>query len=96
VGENSTMAKPPAKISETEKSSERRSNRLPVNEVLPISLYVTADDIEVESQKLNEIRELLWWPGGFGNAEKNVRIIRAVELYESLEPADGWNALRGA
>lgn len=56
-------------------------------------MYVTADDIEVESQKLNEIRELLWWPGGFGNAEKNVRIIRAVELYESLEPADGAESM---
>jgi hypothetical protein len=73
-----------AKISDTEKGNERQSIRLPVNEVLPISMYVTAEDIEIEGRKLNEIRELLLLPGEFSDSEKNARIIRAVELYESL------------
>ena len=83
------MAKPPENISDAEHDSERQSIRRPVNEVLPISMYITAEDIEIESQKLNEIRDLLWLPGKFSETEKNVRIIRAVELYESLQLTDG-------
>jgi hypothetical protein len=90
------MAKPPDKISDAEKDSERQSIRRPVNEVLPVSMYITAEDIEIESQKLNEIRDLLWLPGGFSETEKNVRIIRAVELYESLQPTDGAEGMLAA
>jgi len=87
------MANPQAKNNGAERGNERQSIRLPVNEVLPISMYVAAEDIEVESQKLNEIRMLLWLPRDFSEAEKNVRIIRAVELYESLHPADGAESM---
>ena len=90
------MAKPPEKISDAEKDNEQQSIRRPVNEVLPISMYITAEDIEIESQKLNEIRDLLWLPRKFSETEKNVRIIRAVELYESLQPTDGAEGMLAA
>jgi hypothetical protein len=40
-------------------------------------------------QKLNEIGLLLWVPDGAGEDVSYQRVARALELYESLEPADG-------
>ena len=44
---------------------------------------------EVLNQKLREISQLLWHPSGASKSEVRARIARAVELYESLVPADG-------
>ena len=36
-----------------------------------------------------EIYNLIWMPEGVSEEERRVRILRAFELYESLEPAEG-------
>ena len=41
------------------------------------------------NRKLNEIGSLLWHHEGESVAEMQARLVRAVELYESLVPADG-------
>lgn len=46
-------------------------------------------DTDVVDLKLAEISELLWHPEGAREEEKEVRIVRALELYESLEPSGG-------
>jgi len=64
-------------------------SRLPVNKVLPVSFFVKADIVSIEGRKLNEIGELLFLPKSWSESDRNSRFIRAVELFESLAPADG-------
>ena len=56
-------------------------------------MFVEADDRTVETRKVNEIAELIWLPNSLDNEEKNARIVRAVELYESLKPGDGAESM---
>ena len=46
-------------------------------------------DVALLQQKINEIAELLWVHEDASEAATHARIVRALELYESLEPADG-------
>ena len=75
---------------------EAKSLRLPVNKLYPVNLLVKVDDQIVEGRKLNEIAELLWLPGSLDKEERNARIVRAVELFESLKPADGAETMLAA
>ena len=50
----------------------------------------------IETEKLNEIASLLWLPEGISETQKNARIIRAIDLFESLEPDDGVEAMLAA
>ena len=72
---------------------EAKSIRLPVNELHPAKNLIKVDDSIVEARKLNEIAGLLWLPGALEEEEKNARIMRAIDLYESLEPADGAESM---
>ncbi|PSK81537.1 hypothetical protein CLV79_1155 [Limimaricola soesokkakensis] len=44
------------------------------------------DDRTFEARKLTEIAELLWLPQSLPESERNARLLRALELYEGLEP----------
>ncbi|WP_334062886.1 hypothetical protein [Limimaricola cinnabarinus] len=44
------------------------------------------DDRTYEVRKINEIGELIWMPESLSKSERNARLLRAVELYEGLEP----------
>ena len=91
------MTKTPAKTDKNMPTDkEAKSIRLPVNKLYPVSLFVEADDRTVETRKVNEIAELVWLPNSLDNEEKNARIVRAVELYESLKPADGAKSMLAA
>lgn len=46
-------------------------------------------DSALHQQKLNEITKLLWVHEDAGEETRHERVVRALELYESLEPADG-------
>ena len=46
-------------------------------------------DSALHQQKLNEITKLLWVHEDAGEETRHERGVRALELYESLEPADG-------
>ena len=46
-------------------------------------------DVALRQQKINEIAELLWVHEDASEATTHERVVRALELYESLEPADG-------
>lgn len=84
------MTKTPAKTGKNMPAEKTtKSIRLPVNKLYPVNMFVEVDDIIVETRKLNEISELLWLPDSLNTEEQNARIVRAVELYDSLKPADG-------
>jgi phosphatidate phosphatase PAH1 len=69
------------------KKKKRRAYELPSADVLKDGLNV--GDVDLVTQKINEITQLLWFYQDASDATKHTRIVRAVELYESLEPADG-------
>ena len=45
--------------------------------------------LDVAMHKVNEIKKLLWVHEDQGEDIRQTRLVRALELYESLEPADG-------
>ena len=50
-------------------------------------------ETSVLSRKVNEIAELLFNYKDMSESAVNVRIVRALELFESLEPADGIESM---
>mgnify|MGYP000087622986 CR=1 FL=1 len=50
----------------------------------------------LQTQKINEIASLLWVHEDADEDTKHARILRALELYESLEPADGAEGMLAA
>ena len=50
-------------------------------------------DIDVLNQKMNEIVGLLWLPSTLSEKEKHAKIVKATELFESLAPTDGVEAM---
>ena len=73
--------------------------------VTPIPKIITAkeardvlavDESVVINRKVNEISELLFYFENMSEDEKNVRIVRALELFESLEPLDGMESMLAA
>jgi len=67
--------------------------RLPPHQLLPADKVIDTSWIAVEREKLNEIASLLWLPEDMDEAAKNARIIKAVDLFESIKPADGIEAM---
>lgn len=64
------------------------------SKALQEALEVSAADLA--NQKVNEIGKLLWFHEDASEETKHARIVRALELYESLEPADGAEGMLAA
>jgi len=76
------------------KPAERAlTERLPAHQLWPVDKVVKTSWIAVEREKLNEIASLLWLPEDIDEAARNARIIKAVDLFESIKPADGIEAM---
>jgi len=54
------------------------------------------DEADILTRKIEEISSLLWLLEDMSEDEKHVRLYRAVELYESLEPAEGAEGMLAA
>ena len=66
---------------------------LPPHEMLPSGPILKVDRWDVEFAKINEIAGLLFLPQGLDKTEKDARIVRALELYDSLAPVDAAEGL---
>ncbi|NNL19292.1 MAG: hypothetical protein HKP37_11180 [Boseongicola sp.] len=79
------MAKDPQKVKVTKR-------KIAVQEIAPAaalqSVFEVGDE-DVLAEKINDISKLLWFHEFASEETKHARILRALELYESLEPADG-------
>ena len=64
-----------------------------VQETFPARKALEVDDQILERRKLNEIGQLVMLPPDIDEGERNARLIRALELYESLTPADGLEGM---
>lgn len=69
---------------------------IPVQTLVPGRAVIEAQETSIEGRKLNEITELIWLPKGLSEEEKHARILRALDLYESLEPGDGAEGMLAA
>ncbi|AOL94030.1 SNF2 family N-terminal domain-containing protein [Porphyrobacter sp. LM 6] len=47
----------------------------------------------VEVAKLNEIASLLWFPESSSQEERDARIVKALDLFESIKPAEGLETM---
>lgn len=64
---------------------------LPSDERLRDALGISEE--EIMGLRIKEIAQLLWRPQSMSTKAFNVRIARAIELYNSLKPADGAEAM---
>ncbi|MCZ4368808.1 hypothetical protein [Sulfitobacter dubius] len=81
------MAKTPSKTD---------SAPLPSHEVLPVRAYLDVNEVDLETQKMNEIAQLVRLPDSLSKTEQNTRLARALDLYESLAPTDGLEGMLAA
>ena len=49
--------------------------------------------VEVEIRKMQDIVDLLWLPTRLTRAERDASIIRAMDLFESINPTEGIEAM---
>lgn len=87
------MAKTSAKMSNAKTGKADAIPRLPVNKLLSIDALIPVEAKTIEVRKINKIAAMIWLPKFLSEDEQNARIIRAIELYESLEPTDGAESM---
>ena len=75
------------------KKKKTPSIRRPAHRVLPVEAAIDVNDLAVETEKLNEIANLVRLSAGLDESTKNARIARAIELYESVKPQSGLEGM---
>ncbi|TVS00372.1 MAG: hypothetical protein EA407_14925 [Rhodobacteraceae bacterium] len=78
------------------KSSKKKTTasiRQPSHRLLPLDALIDVSDLAVETEKLNEIANLVRLAEGMDKDTKNARIARAIELYESVNPQSGLEGM---
>jgi hypothetical protein len=78
--------KPVAKRNKPALDNQLLPHKMPDAKVVAKRLGLTADDRL--QQKMQEITQLIWLPPGLAPKEMQERVVRALELFESLEPED--------
>ena len=78
------------------KSAQDKDDIAPIAKILPGNQ--AREDLSVDAgavlrRKVGEIVEILFTYKGMSDDEQRVRIVRALELFESLEPADGIESM---
>lgn len=71
------------------KSTTRRPASQEIASAAALQEAFEVSDAAMLTHKIDEIGQLLWFPEGASRDTKHRRILRALELYESLQPADG-------
>ena len=68
---------------------ERLSGRLPPFRLERFADFATCDSSGVEGVKLAEIIGLTWVPPSLSEFQSDAYYVKAIDLYESIEPTDG-------
>lgn len=77
-------------------TNDKKASRLPAHQVLPTEGLQKVFDIAErtrEQQKINEIEKLLWMHPDTSENARRARVLRALELFESLKPGDSAEAM---
>jgi hypothetical protein len=75
------------------KSTDKRLPALPSHKVVEVRPLFEFGDVGFETHKLNQIVQTIRFPEGVSEEEKDIIIVRAIELYESLAPSDGLEGM---
>lgn len=81
--------KPPRVDPEQISSAER----LRPEQLLQADGLLPTTGVAIELEKLNKVASLLWLPQHLEPKERNARIMTALDLFESLKPTDGLEAM---
>jgi len=67
--------------------------RLKAHEMVEAKFFAKTRAELVEVAKLNEIASLLWFPESSSQEERDARIVKALDLFESIKPAEGLETM---
>ncbi len=66
------------------------------HEMSPARKYLEIRELDLETHKMNEVARLIHMPENLSEEKRNARIVRALDLYESLAPSDGLEGMLAA
>ena len=72
---------------------ERLSERLPSFKLERFDGFAACSTIDVEVAKMTEILSLISVPPSTGEAQRDALYVKAIDLFESLKPADGLEGM---
>lgn len=93
---DSSLMRQPVEGVMAKKTSKTESAALPSHDILPVRAYLDVNEVDLETQKMNEIAQLVRLPDGRSKAAQNARLARALDLYEGLAPTDGLEGMLAA
>ena len=70
--------------------------RLPAHKMAEAKLFVRTSGDQVEGTKIKEIAGLLWFHDGISDEERDAKIVKAIDLFDSIKPAEGIEAMLAA
>jgi hypothetical protein len=68
-------------------------DRLPPQQLVKADEVLATTAVATEMEKLNHIANLLWLPKGLEPQARDARILAALDVFESLKPSDGLEAM---
>ena len=68
-------------------------NRLKPHQLLGYAAFAKTNGLAVELAKMNEIAELLWLPGGLSKEDRDARIVKTIDLFNAIQPADAIESM---
>lgn len=71
-------------------------NRSPPEKLADIDWAASTTIDAIERAKVNEIAGLLWWSEGETEEEKSAKLVKAIDLFDSVRPADGLESMLAA
>lgn len=90
------MARKKEPVPETEAITAPLEQRLPSHRLLTYDQMASTNANAVELAKLNEIASLLWFREGISREDRDALIVKAIDLFKSIEPADATETMLAA
>jgi hypothetical protein len=87
------MAKKPRSTEIAIPARESLKDRSKSHEILNYAGVAQTSRNDVDRRKMQEIIELLWLPGTLPREDGDARIVRAMDLFESINPTEGIEAM---
>ena len=69
------------------------SQRLPPHKLARFDSVANCSENDFEASKIREIMSLIWMPSSLTDPEREALLVKAIDLFESLEPSDGIEAM---
>lgn len=87
------MAKKPRRPETQAPAQQTIDQRLKSHEVIDFARFAQTGSLDVERRKIEEIINVLWLPASLTQEERGACIVRAIDLYESINPTDSIEAM---